>query len=388
MLIYDIKTGAYDYDIIVPDIWDRLNLAKAGLDTPFMNNPANARIILNMLDPFEDCKRKLLTHIPYKVSRAWMKCHELDTQFALIKSGTYVWDNCAFPGMFIAAHNHIHAALYNKPIKWVASSLFGSAESLPDTYGLYSNYRSQWLMNKDNDGNVCFSKNLLDFQHQIGQTISLYTSDLGMDSSNSYNDQEAQHVDAHYGQAVAGLITLAIGGDFVAKHFTFAHPQTVQLIHTLARLFTEFYICKPVTSALANSEVYFVGKGFLGISSEESAALLDKVVAPNYKIGGSGTESVVANNIQFAATDIYTRQIKALGLYTRILSEYGTLDLHIPGNKKIIKTAIGHAYYHAMGQLQDDTVRDWMAQQRIGRINPQCEIVKAPRQNLRPRHNA
>lgn len=384
MLIYDIKFGVYNYDIIDPAIWDKLNTAKAGLDVPFMANPTSARIILNMLDPFENCKRQLLTHIPYKVSRAWMKCHELDTHFALIKSDTYVWDNCAFPGMFIAAHNHIHAAVYNKPIKWVASSLYGSAESLPDTYGLYSNYRSQWLMNKDNDGNVCFSKNLLDFQRQIGQTISLYTSDLGIDVSNNYNDQEAQHLDAHYGQTVAGLITLAVGGDFVVKHFTFGHPRTVYLIHLLARVFAEVYICKPVTSALANSEVYFVGKNFLGISSTESADLLRELPEQDIKLGGTAID----NNIQFAATDLYTRQIKALVLYTKIVTEFGALDLQIPNNKKIIKRAIGNTYYHAMGQLQEDTVRNWLAVQKIGRINPQCEIVKPARVNLHQRRTA
>ena len=384
MLIYDIKFGVYDYERIDPAIWDKLNIAKSGLDAPFMNNPTSARIILNMLDPFESCKRQLLTHIPYKVSRAWMKCHEIDTRFSLIKSGTYVWDNCAFPGMFIAAHNHIHAALHNKPIKWVASSLYGSAESLPDTYGLYSNYRSQWLMNKDNDGNVCFSKNLLDFQRQIGQTISLYTSDLGIDVSNNFNDQEAQHIDAHYGQAVAGLITLAPGGDFVVKQFTFAHPRTVELLHLLARVFAELYICKPVTSAIANSEVYFIGKNFLGISSAECTALLAPMPEHELKLGGTSVDS----NIQFAATDLYTRQIRALTLYAKIVAEFGSLDLHIPNNKKIIKTAIGHTYYHVMGQLQEETVRDWLAAQKIGRINSQCEIVRPARVNLAHKRTA
>ena len=149
-------------------------------------------------------------------------------------------------------------------------------------------------------------------------------------------------------------------------------------------MFAEVYICKPVTSALANSEVYFVGKNFLGISSTESADLLRELPEQDIKLGGTAID----NNIQFAATDLYTRQIKALVLYTKIVTEFGALDLQIPNNKKIIKRAIGNTYYHAMGQLQEDTVRNWLAVQKIGRINPQCEIVKPARVNLHQRRTA
>lgn len=384
MLLYDIKHGQYNYDIIDQNIWSLLNSAKTALDAPFMHNPATSRVIMNMMDPFENYKRQLSTTIPYKVSRAWMKCYEIDTYFNLIKKDTYVWDNCAFPGMFIAAHNHIYAAKHNASIKWVASSLHGSAESLPDTYGLYSNYRANWLMNAHNDGNVCFANNLRDFQKQIGQTTTLYTSDLGIDSSNNYNDQESMHIDAHYGQAIAGLITLSVGGDFVVKQFTFASDATVQLIHTLARFFAEFYICKPLTSAITNSEVYFVGKNFTGITPDECEQLLSKMPAADTKTGGTDIDK----NIQYAATDIYTRQIRALRLYTNIITEYKSLDLAVANNKKIIRTAIARAYYHAMDTPADDVVRVWMATHNITRISPQHEIVKAAKYPLIHRRNA
>ena len=379
MLLYDIKNGQYDHAANDSDIWTKLNRAKSQLDGPFMRNPNTARTVINMLDPFGECKRRLSTVTSYAVSRAWMKCYELDIHFGLIRPDTRVWDNCAFPGMFIAAHNHISATLYQKPVDWVASSLYGSVESLPDTYGLYSNYRSKWLMNSHNDGNVCFSNNLRDFQRQLGRTISLYTSDLGIDVSNNYNDQESQHVAAHYGQSVAGLLTLMPGGDFVVKNFTFADPRTVSLIRRLVSLFAEFYICKPATSSIANSEVYFVGKRFLGITDRMCDDLLAPMPVEETRGGADTGADIVHGNIMFAATDIYTRQIKALQTYAAILNEYAALDLAIPRNKKIIRQAIDRTYHHAMGTSPDIALKKWNRLYAVAKINAQYEIVKPGR---------
>ena len=391
MLIYDIKHGAYDYTRNDPAVWDKLNRAKSKLDEPFMRNPATARTIINMLDPFGTNKRELSSVTTYAVSRAWMKCYEIDTTFGLIKPDTYVWDNCSFPGMFIAAHNHIHATLYNTPIKWVASSLYGAVASLPDTYGLYSNYRSKWLMHDGNDGNVCFSNNLRDFQKQLGRTITLYTSDLGMDASNSYNDQEGQHLAAHYGQSIAGILTLVVGGDFVVKHFTFAHAKTQALIRILASLFTEFYICKPATSSIANSEVYFVGKGFVGISPADCEALMAEMPTEEVRGGaGSGEESAatISQNIMYAATDIYTRQAHALMSYTAIVAEYADLDMSNPRNKKMIRQAVDRTYYHVTRTDQQSAIKNWMAKHHIKKINSQCDVVKPVRVSINPEYSS
>ena len=56
-------------------------------------------------------------------------------------------------------------------------------------------------------------------------------------------------------------------------------PFSRSLIAIVASLFEETYITKPRTSRPTNSEVYLVGKGFKGISSELARALLDRCEA-------------------------------------------------------------------------------------------------------------
>ena len=81
------------------------------------------------------------------------------------------------------------------------------------------------------------------------------------------------------GQVVSGLLSLAIGGHFVTKQFTFVTPFTRSLIAIVASLFDQTYITKPKTSRPLNSEIYLVGKGFKGISPELAQALLDRCEA-------------------------------------------------------------------------------------------------------------
>ena len=186
---------------------------------------------------------------------------------------------------------------------WIASSylpdaarLVGNETILDDKYGIYGKNRSHWLMgpspNALPQGSNVLSGDVTDaevvnalgnaahqrFREKDGAT--LYTSDIGRDiPTANLNQQEELTSDLNFGQIVSGLLALAIGGTLITKQFTFFNPFSRSLIAIVASLFKETYITKPTTSRPGNSEIYLVAKGFKGISSELSTALLDRCEA-------------------------------------------------------------------------------------------------------------
>jgi hypothetical protein len=170
------------------------------------------------------------------------------------------------------------------------------AQLLEDRYKIYEKNRSHWLMgpapNALPEGEQPINGDLTDpavintlgnATHQrfsLNDGANLYTSDVGIElSKEEMKRQEDFTAAVNYGQIVTGLLSLAIGGHFITKQFAFLTPFSRSLIAIVASLFDETYITKPKTSKPTNSEVYLVGKGFKGISSELSTALLDRVEA-------------------------------------------------------------------------------------------------------------
>lgn len=254
----------------------------------------------------------------YNVSNAWLKCAEIVTKLNLLDHKNNVhFDNAAFPGSFIVATHHL-AAMHEKPYTWFASSLYEqnaeNKEPLEDSYNLYKNYRRQWLMSENNNGDVLLSRTQNAFKKLIGNKITLYTSDLGF-SVTDYNNQETIHAGANLGQCLSGLITLAPGGHFIIKQYTFFEPFTISLIYLLSCYFNEFYICKPITSRPANSEIYLVGKKFTPTASFDNAieAMMNRLDG-NFNMNPL-VDSIPKTFIQViykALHTIYQKQIETL----------------------------------------------------------------------------
>lgn len=212
------------------------------------------------------------------VSNAWLKCFELIQAYGLVdsikdtkKQRFMHFDNAAFPGSFIVSTHHLIHTLFEKyagKYEWRASSLLNANEQnsdpLEDKYKLYANYRSNWLMHENNNGDVLVENNQIDFCRQLGNKVDLYTSDLGFDVSSDYNNQELIQLPANIGQILTGLLTLKRGGSFITKQYTTFEPATVSIMYATSLFFEEFYLCKPYSSRMANSETYLVGKGFKG----------------------------------------------------------------------------------------------------------------------------
>jgi len=254
-----------------------LTASKSKLDVEY-NKPRFAMYWSNF-DPFKYERNNVATiGNTLNVSNAWLKCFEIILMYNLLESienpkkREFVhFDNAAFPGSFVVSTHHLVNTLYEKvagKYLWRASSLLNANEQntapLEDKYGLYDKYRSHWLMHDNNNGDVLVEANQVDFCKQLGGKVDLYTSDLGFDVSSDYNNQELIQLPANIGQILTGLLTLKKGGSFITKQYTTFEPATFSVMYAVSHFFEEFYLCKPYTSRMANSETYLVGKGFKG----------------------------------------------------------------------------------------------------------------------------
>jgi 23S rRNA U2552 (ribose-2'-O)-methylase RlmE/FtsJ len=274
---YDVSTkeiidvGDKNYGIAAMEkIKDNLNATKSKLDEVFSDKDFS--FVWNGCDPFKPEKRVVSTiGCTSNVSNAWLKCYEMISHYGFIpsKSNKFVhFDNAAFPGSFVLATHHYVNTLtdWGRNYSWRASSLFEVNQSnkvpLEDKYKLYQNYSNHWLMDEKNNGDVLLRHNQLDFMHKLGHSVDLYTSDLGFDVSSDYNNQELIQCPANIGQILTGILSLKKGGNFITKQYTIFEPITISVIYAVATFFNKFYICKPVTSRTANSEIYLVGEDF------------------------------------------------------------------------------------------------------------------------------
>ena len=243
-------------------------------------------------------------------TNAALKMYEMIHQLELLMPGdrclpvVNAFCNAELPGAFVIAINHfMRTKCVSSDFDWVASSYLpaaamqaGDKTILEDRYKIYEKNRNHWLMGPAPNGlpegeapvtgdvtDPAVINTLGNATHQrfsANDGANLYTSDVGIEiRKEELNQQEELTAFINYGQIVTGLLALAIGGTLITKQFTFYTPFSRSLIAIVASLFEETYIIKPKTSRPTNSEVYLVGKGFKGISSELSTALLDRAEA-------------------------------------------------------------------------------------------------------------
>ena len=257
----------------------------------------------NNLDLYTGLKKHFLKKgFPF-ATNASLKMYELIKELNLIDCNAPIRAFCdaELPGAFIVAINHYVKTICATPdFDWVGSSYYpedaakaGDLTILGDkTYGFYTNNRTHWLMGPkpnampadapDTTGDLMNGAVVVSlanavhsrFQSNGGATIA--TSDAGIDVSGDYANQECATALLNYGQIVAAILGLAPGGHMVTKQYTFNRPFTRSLLALVAYLFEEAYVVKPVTSRPGNSEVYIVGKGFLGIEKPLAEELVKR----------------------------------------------------------------------------------------------------------------
>lgn len=120
----------------------------------------------------------------------------------------------------------------------------------------------------DNTGNLYHAANQTAFAQTAtaGGPVDIYTADGGFDFSADFNGQENTVQRLLAAEALAGLNTLAISDNsmLIMKVFDTSTRATLDLLWVLSSCFTNTALVKPHTSRPANSERYWVGRGFRG----------------------------------------------------------------------------------------------------------------------------
>ena len=131
--------------------------------------------------------------------------------------------------------------------------------------------------------------------------IHLYTSDGGFDVQGKENLQEELSLPLIRGEIECGLRSLVRGGVLIIKIFTFFTPQMWTMLVYLMRLFENFDIYKPQPSGALNSESYFIGIGFRGITEETLNIIMKNArdASTRYAIPTIEEDSFLVNKMNF-----------------------------------------------------------------------------------------
>lgn len=277
----------------------RLDAAKNTLD-PIYEDQTYAHIS-DIVEYFKNLRKILKEkyHLAF-ASNAWLKMTEMLHYLPLIDDNNkelFVFHNCELPGAFIMATKYFMESWRPKrEYDWRASSLVPGIDgndnkinALGDLYKLWSNNKNKWIMSiksgpgSELNGDTTKVPNIHYMSERLGKKANLYTSDAGIavgfgsHETLAFNDQEQLNMLINLGQLLAMLETLAIDGNFVTKQYTFFKPFTYSLMIIVGSMFREFYLTKPLTSKITNSETYLVGIGFKGLSAEWKKYLEDKL---------------------------------------------------------------------------------------------------------------
>lgn len=345
------------------DIETKLNKSKDQLDQFYKYDPATAeaknwRLLQNVVDTYKDIRwdvreKKHGQH----VSNAWLKYFEMYSEYKFFKPGreyrTFL--NAELPGSAICALNH-YMKTNSINYSWLASSYFpevgkksatgASSTPLGDSYGLYKKYPSQWTMSEDNNGDMTDIKCVLDLESRFGPSetqpgFDFYSSDAGIDVAEgadgelTFNDQELLNAKLHLGCGLTGLLLLRPGGSMILKQYTCFKMMTVRLILEYSECFEKFYLCKPLTSRPYNSEIYLIGVGFRGITSERRQHLIELLTNFDSYAGGGNTPEGSVDAIYAFARLIFTQQISFIDENVAFMKKYGLNQGKGPGIDKL-----------------------------------------------------
>jgi 23S rRNA U2552 (ribose-2'-O)-methylase RlmE/FtsJ len=156
-------------------------------------------------------------------------------------------------------------------------------------------------------------------QGGIDRPIHIFTADGGFDFTSNYLAQETSIYRLLAASIQVGLSVLAVDGMFVLKIFDLFAPATYQLIGWLASCFGRWTLYKPATSRPCNSEQYFIGIGFRGITDAELEHLgcvaemprrlfNEDVPAPLYDALKAQSDFMLAKQLQFLNTATMSAQ--------------------------------------------------------------------------------
>lgn len=181
------------------------------------------------------------------------------------------------PGATVASLNHYLQTTYEGiEYDWYMESLVSKqANALEDTYKMRKNFPERFLIGNTNgdltDIDLLMYIENYFIEHNIQPSIT--TGDLGIDIRNEFHQEEELNRIPQLCQDICCLMVLSPSGFFATKHFNLTSKANTLWLFAIALLFDKFFVYKPITSRAANSEQYFIGTKFLGLSSEARSYL-------------------------------------------------------------------------------------------------------------------
>lgn len=303
------------------------------------------------------------------VTNAVLKMYELISQFNLIKQfknkNINVFCNAELPGGFIIAINHYIKTYYpDKKLNWAASSFIGSETALDDKYNIYKCNKNNWLMDDNMNGDITKIENINiiieKIYNRFPNGVNLYTSDIGIDVSSDFNNQEIQTLELNYYQILCGLLTLNKNGSMVIKQFTFFTPFNISILNLLTALFKKVYITKPETSKKINSEIYIVCKEYHEKINERLKEYLINI-KPKPNIPIILIDKEIETDLFDIANQIYTFQIENL---LNLYNSYNQFKNKLYLLKKILI------------KNNEKIMDNWVNKNPIKKINPIDHILQ------------
>jgi hypothetical protein len=235
-----------------------------------------------------------------KYSNAWLKMFEMLVYFHKIGKMDKINETMAadpsghictvhiaeLPGSMICATRHWLWQTY-KTIShdWYGESWVDpNSSALGDTYGLIAKHPERWLIGQEDglNGDLSDPRQVEYIERRVltfKRKPLIVSGDLGIDASINYDEEETLNQCSQFGQDITCLLILDIGGLMIAKHYLVTSDFTVSWVALLSTFFDAFYLCKPATSRSRNSEIYFVGTGYRGISTNMREKLLEKLAS-------------------------------------------------------------------------------------------------------------
>ena len=371
--------------------------------------PEEFHQFMRNFDLLFDLKKRVKADYNMAVStNASLKMYEILGSMRVCKDLIRVFCDAELPGAFIVAINHYVRTRCppSASFDWVASSYDPDTEGgkehtvLEDKYGIYAGHRNRWLQGPRpnalppgeepvtgdvTDPDVVVV--LADAVHarfpptaDVGSGASLYTSDAGTDVSDNFNEQESKTALINFGQVLAGVASLAVGGNLVTKQYTFFSIFNRSLIAALAGMFEEFYVMKPQTSRPANSEVYLVGKGFRGAPDGAVEHWLDLLA------GYRASETSPAEGPPLIAPESFAASDAAMLHATTIIHKIQQVAFlkEASGIYRQIKGAsTGAPDFRQLGwslsQTSKDAQNQWIINNPIKPILAEYQLVDAPK---------
>jgi 23S rRNA U2552 (ribose-2'-O)-methylase RlmE/FtsJ len=120
----------------------------------------------------------------------------------------------------------------------------------------------------DGTGDIYSTENQDSFVEASSPSVHLFTADGGFDFSVNYDIQEKCVFRLLVASALTGLRCLSQEGAFIIKIFDIFSDHTKFLIILMSRCFKEWMLYKPSLSRPCNSERYFLGRGFRGLTPQ------------------------------------------------------------------------------------------------------------------------